>query len=329
MKRLLLLLAMLVAQPATAAVTEIHYVMGTYLRITVDRADGGEVRAAMRRCFATARDLDDRFSRFQEESELSQLNRNPANPVTVSDEMAALLGAAAKLRTETAGAFDVTAGALTQLWRSAEAWPATDALTVAQRTSGAEAIQLRAGHLLRRPGVVIDVDGIAKGWAVDRCVAQLRADGVERALLSFGESSQFALGAPNGKKGWPVTLRSLDGAAAIGELTLRDEGLSVSAVFGHERQVGDQRVGHIIDPRTGLPLTSPAMVAVVSATATAAEAFSKALLIDPSIAGRARSAGVIRGALVVGPRQTRRIGHLALVGFDTPRALPSSAEVLR
>lgn len=328
---LLFLGALGVAMPAAAEVTEIHYVMGTYLRITVDDGDSDALRTTMRSCFATARDVDARFSRFQPDSELSRLNAVSASagPVLVSDDMAALLRAALYLSTTTNGAFDVTAGALTHLWRSAVEWPDADALARAGATSGAGALRLNGRELHRRAGVLIDVDGLAKGWAVDRCVAQLRAGGVRRAFLSFGESSIYALGAPSGERGWPMTVRSLDEARAAGVLTLRDEALSVSAVFGHERVVGARRVGHIVDPRTGLPLTVPGMVAVVASSATAAEAYSKALLIDAHATEAALRAGTIRGAVLIEPRRTRHYGAVAFKGFDHTRAIARAAEPLR
>src|SRR5437867_2144864 len=55
-------------------ITEVHYVMGTYLRITAQHGDVTEARSAMRRCFAATRNFDERFSRFDSESELSRLN---------------------------------------------------------------------------------------------------------------------------------------------------------------------------------------------------------------------------------------------------------------
>jgi thiamine biosynthesis lipoprotein len=325
------LAALLLAIPAAAEVTEIHYVMGTYLRITVDDSDSPALRATMRRCFATARDLDARFSRFQPESELSRLNAvvSREEPVHVSGEMAALLRAAVELRAKTNGAFDVGAGAVTNLWRTATEWPDVIALARARNTSGADALRISGDEVRRHAGVLIDVDGIAKGWTVDRCVMQLRADGVRRAFLSFGESSIYALGTPRNAHGWPMTVRSLDGARAAGVLTLRDQALSVSAVFGHEHVVGTRRVGHIVDPRSGLPLTAPGMVAVVATSATAAEAYSKALLIDADSAARALRDGSIDGALWIEKHRTRRAGTLAFEAAARNPRIAQAAEALR
>jgi thiamine biosynthesis lipoprotein len=328
---MLLLIAVLgAARPvAAAAVTEVHYVMGTYFRITVEGEDEEHARAALQRCFTTTHDLDARFSRFDAHSELSQLNwsAEQGRPVTVSPEMTTLLQAALQLQAATDGTFDVAAGALTRLWRTTDEWPSLGTIAAARHTAGRGAFAFVGSTLVRRSGVSIDVDGIAKGWAVDRCVAQLRAEGIRRAFLNFGESSLYALGAPAGERGWTVWVRGLNADHALGALTLKDQAVSVSAVFGHERRIGSKRVGHIVDPRTGLPLLSPAMAVVVAKAATTAEAFSKALLIDDH--GAAVRSPLISGALVVHGAAVRHVGRIAFAPFSAARPITAAAEPLR
>lgn len=309
-----------------ATVTEVHYVMGTYFRIIAEHGDEPAARAALRRCFGATRDLEERFSRFDPNSELSRLNATVSDgtAVVVSDDMAELLRRAVALRAATEDAFDVSIGALTQLWRDASAWPPAAQVAAARRESGPEALTLDGSRVARRPGVQIDLDGIAKGWAVDRCATELRRDGIAAALLSFGESSLYALGAPAGTRGWSVIVRGLDPDATVGALRLRDEAVSVSAVFGHSRYIGGRPVGHIVDPRSGEPLRFPGMALVVSTSATDAEAFSKALLIR----GRAGFRGdMLRGALLVRPQGIQRFGRLAFTA--AAQSIAATAEPLR
>jgi thiamine biosynthesis lipoprotein len=330
--RALLLVTVLAAvRPATAAVTEVHYVMGTYFRITADDIEAESARAVMRRCFATAREFEARFSRFDAGSELSRLNAtaNDATSTTVSAEMAALLRAALRLQTATRGTFDVSAGALTHLWRTASKWPSPGAIAAARATAGGDALALRGTTVVRRPGVSIDLDGIAKGWAVDRCVEQLRAAGIGHAFLSFGESSLYALGAPTGMPSWTVLVRGPDGEHALGVVRLKDQAVSVSAVFGHERRVGARRIGHIVDPRSGLPLLAPATAVVVAGAATTAEAFSKAVLVDGGAAGAAVRAHLITGALCAQKSGVQRVGRVVFTSFRSAQPIAAAAEPLR
>jgi FAD:protein FMN transferase len=109
--------AALVALPcATRAAprTQVHYIMGTYLRVT---ADGAGAAAAMTECFREARRLDGVFSRWSETSELSRLNAAAPGAEAMSPDMAGLLARSLALATATDGAFDVRVGPLTALWR--------------------------------------------------------------------------------------------------------------------------------------------------------------------------------------------------------------------
>ena len=87
----------------------------------------------------------------------------------------------------------------------------------------------RAGAGARRR---LDFDGVAKGWAVDRCVGLLRKAGITRALISLGESSAAAIGARPGASSWELTVRGPGNSDAVGTLRLRDQAISISATFG-------------------------------------------------------------------------------------------------
>ncbi|MFN8628701.1 MAG: FAD:protein FMN transferase [Candidatus Binatia bacterium] len=315
------------------SVTEIHYVMGTYFRVTAEDPDPARARAAMRACFVIAREVDRRFSRFDPSSELSEVNASAAGsgPLVVSEEMAALLRRALMLQARTDGAFDIGVGALTQLWRTSTGWPSRAAIDAARQSAGAGAFELIGTTLIRKPGVLLDVDGVAKGWAVDRCAERLRAAGVRQALVNLGESSLYAVGAAHDTPGWDVTVRGLDDVTVVGTMTLRDEAVSVSSVFGHSRRIGSGRVGHLVDPRSGQALRAPAIAVVVAPSATDAEAFSKALLVEPDTQGGdsrwANDPSV--STVLIAPDRIRQTGRAIFHPYKTPRPVGAAAEPLR
>jgi FAD:protein FMN transferase len=317
----------------TAPVTEVHYVMGTYFRVTAVAGDAARIRRSMRECFARTRSFEELFSRFDRSSELSRINASAEPVVGVSSEMAALLHRAQELTAITGGAFDVTVGALTALWRTANEWPAAATIEAMRVATGAGNLQVVDATLVRRPGVSVDLDGIAKGWAVDACVAALRAAGISPALLTLGESSVYALGAPPGTRGWEIALRGLDPDTTVGTLRLRDQSMSVSSTFGRARAISGRRIGHIVDPRSGQPLTSPALAVVVAASATDAEALSKAVLIREAsqLAALASQGpgGPIDGALLIRPEGVRRAGTVDFTMLPNARRIPAAAEPLR
>lgn len=316
-------IAVLLALSATARaepVTELHYVMGTYYRIT---AEGPGVVPVLRGCFQDARRLEEVYSRFEADSELSRVNATAGTPREVSDEFAQLLRRSLALGAATGGAFDVTVGPLTELWRAGQGRPTPEAVASARARVGADHVRLDGRTLDLPGGHRLDFDGIAKGWAVDGCVAKLRAAGIARALVSLGESSVYALGAPAGESGWALEVRGVEPDEAVGILHLRNEGLSVSATFGGGGR-GGRAAGHVVDPRTGEALAEPAVAAVVSASATDAEAYSKALLLwGASGVDRIEGLGA-HGAIYVGTavsqgRTTRARGLFE--AFPAPRPL--------
>lgn len=270
MRGLALGVLLALAAPAGAAprpVVEVHYVMGTYLALT---AWGPAARSAARDCFQLARRLEGVFSRFDAESELERLHARAGIPQRVSADFAALLARAERLADATGGAFAVTAGGITALWRAATP-PGAGELVAARALVGPARARLDGRTLRLAPGARLDFDGIAKGYAVDRCVARLRAAGVRRALVSFGQSSLYALGAPRGRPRWRLDVRGPDGRVA-GVLRLRDRAVSVSATRHGGR-------AHIVDPQSGRLVGGDAVALVVTRSATDAEAYSKALLV--------------------------------------------------
>jgi len=262
----LVALGLLAAPVRAATETQIHWVMGTYLRVT---AEGDGAGPALRECFAEARRLDHVFSRFDPTSELSRLHERRSQPA--SQTFADLLDRSVLLGRRTDGAFEVTVGALTALWR-ADTAPAPAAVAAARATVGG--VTHSRERVRIAPGTRLDFDGIAKGYAVDACVARLRAAHVRRAFVSFGESSLYALGTSPTGAAWDVAVRGLDPDAAVGTLHLRDQAVSVSAT-----RSSSGRRGTIVDPSSGNVIDGERVAVVVATSATDAEAYSKALLV--------------------------------------------------
>ncbi len=282
----LLLLACVGRAPASvpALVSDGRYRMGTVLEIQLVGRSQDELRRRLEAAFEETAQLDVLLSRFEETSDVSRLNRAAGRgAVPVDPRTAAVLERAVDVAVLTRGGFDVTIGPLVELWtRAAERGrlPGAAELEGARSLVGAQRIGIDAEGRVALPtrGMSIDLGGIAKGFALDRLVPVLRADGVDAALLSFGQSSVWALGAPPGEKGWRLLLRGArDGFAGV--LTLREQALSVSSSLGRWSEIGGRRYGHVIDPRTGRPLTRGLQAVVVSPSATLAEALSTALLI--------------------------------------------------
>jgi thiamine biosynthesis lipoprotein len=172
-----------------------------------------------------------------------------------------------------------------------------------------------------RAGASVELGGIAKGWALDRMAETLRAAGVSAALLSFGQSSLWAIGAPPDGPGWRLLVRAPDGGYA-GVATLRDRAVSVSGSVGQWTEIEGRRYGHVLDPRSGEPLVRAAQALVLAPDATRAEALSKALLVLAPADGLALLAreGCEGLLLEEGGRRYETPGWQAATAFDASGA---------
>ena len=271
--------------PLPAPVSDGRYAMGTVLEIALHgpgRADG---QALLDQLFARSAELERISTRFDPASDLSRFNRSAGlGPQRVHPDLARLLLESSQGARLTRGSFDMTIGPLVELWVAAAEHgrrPEAAALEQARRRVGFHKLRVNsetASAELLAPGMSVDLGGIAKGFALDELVQELRRASVKSALLSFGQSSIHALGAPPGEPGWRVLLRDASGGFA-GVATLRDQALSVSDSLGPGSWIGARRYGHVIDPRSGEPLTRRSVAAVTASTGARAEALAKGLLI--------------------------------------------------
>ncbi len=256
------------------------------------------LRAAGEEAFAEIHRLESVLSLFRPASEIAELNRTASlRPVRVSPEVFALVRHATLLSQATQGAFDITVGPLMQAWgllRSAGRVPSPDELAAARRCVSFQGIELDdEASTIRfdRPGMMIDLGAIGKGYALDRAADLLRQAGVQHALVHGGTSTAVAWGRPLDTEAWrfridrpfpePATgsWRSQPDAPPLAVLELRDESVSVSAVWGKGFRTADRYFGHVIDPRRGEPVRGPLLAAMVLPLATESDALSTALLV--------------------------------------------------
>jgi len=241
--------------------------------------------------------LEDQLTVYHEQSEVSRLNRCAYDrPVTVEDRLFGLLAFSARLTQETAGAFDITTGALTKAWgfyRRQGRVPSTDELVEARQRVGMGHVALDAERRTvryERPGLEINLGSIGKGYALDRAAGLLRDGfGLTHALLHGGQSSVLAVGsAPGTSAGWPVGIRHpYERDRRLAVVRLRDRGLATSGAIFQHLEYNGRKLGHILDPRTGWPAEGMASATAIAPTAAEADALSTAFFILGVDAARA------------------------------------------
>jgi thiamine biosynthesis lipoprotein len=266
--------------PYAGEVERAELVMGTVARVALPAPVARPER--FEASFAALRDVDRAMSLYRPESELVRVNTLAArHPEPVGAALFALLGRARELSAESDGAFDVTILPLLRLWGAYPDLPYLCAGSVTAVGFGGLRLDPRERTVsFARPGMGLDLGGIAKGFALDRARAALAAAGVEQARLDLGGDVAFVGAGSDG--GWRVAVRDPERPeGALGVLVV-EANASVSTSgnyardFAHE---GWRARSHIYDPRSGRPLDRDLAVTVWAPDATTADALSTALVV--------------------------------------------------
>lgn len=234
--------------------------------------------------------LESRLSVYKPRSDLSVLNRfGSQRAIPLSHDSLTLLQLAQDIHTWTDGAFDITAGSLSEAWgfsRRQGVVPSPEQIADALQRVGSQFLELdgtaRQGRLLRT-GVKTNPGGIGKGYALDRAAQRLDNGGIADFMIHGGLSSVVARGArqhPQTGGGWLVSLRHpwrLE--QVLGTIRLRDQALGTSGSGKQFFHFGGQRYSHIIDPRSGWPAQGLLSATVICRSGAVADALATALFV--------------------------------------------------
>jgi len=258
--------------------------MGTDATLMVCAEDAQTARAIIAPALERVRRVERLMSVYLPDSEVSRLNAAGAShAVVLSPETLEVLAAAKRLSELTGGAFDVTYAPLRALWREAQmrdVVPLEEELRRAMLSVGHEKLVLSGNSaMFAAPGMSVDLGGIAKGYGVDAAAEALRRAGAASALVDIGGDMRLVGKAEGGRK-WRIRVRDPRGA---GErpivLELADAAVATSGDYARYFTVAGRRYSHIIDPRTGWPVTDVPSATVVAPDATTADALATAISV--------------------------------------------------
>jgi FAD:protein FMN transferase len=296
------LLAVNAFQPAALnryEFTEPH--MGTTFRIVLYTADEATAKRAAKAAFARVAELNAIMSDYQPTSELMKLCEKAGGPpVEVSVDLFEVLQKAQEFAKLTDGAFDVSISPVVRLWRKARrtgVMPKAEDIKMALDLVDYRKIRLEArGRTVQLllMGMLLDLGGIAKGYAADAALAVLRQHGILRALVAAG--GDIAVGdAPPDAPGWKVGIAPLKKPDATPEhyLLLKNAGVSTAGDSEQFVEIAGKRFSHIIDPKTGIGLVGRRSVTVIAPNATISDGMDTGLCV----------LGVERGLKIVEARE--------------------------
>jgi thiamine biosynthesis lipoprotein len=274
-----------------------HEAMATTFEIVIAGETPEYARQASLAIFAEIDLLELRLSRFDECSDIGQINRlKPGESVRIGIDTFQCLQMAQEAHDLTDGAFDVTVGPVVNCWRHTDGKrrvPTEDELERARSRVGMhrlllddgldpEASELESGprafsvtlseDAAATESVVVDLGGIGKGYALDKCAELLEDWGIDNALLHGGTSSVLAIGTDGEHDGWPVGVAGEWGdAAGLTATRLQNQALSGSGI--------EIQGEHVIDPRSSKPTSTHPAAWVRCPSATLADILSTAFMV--------------------------------------------------
>ena len=258
-------------------------IMGTQIAVEFWDEDTQHAAQCAEQVFSEMRRIDALMSPYKPNSELSRINQQAAGQaIQISEEMFSLLKKSLYMSQLSDGAFDITFSSVGHLYNYREGIKPSEQ----EIQQSLEAINFRhvlldeANRSVRfaRPGVRVDLGGIAKGYAVDNGIAILARCGIKGGLVSAGGDSRI-LG-DRGNRPWMMGVRhprKKDAVAVV--LPLSNTAISTSGDYERFFIEDGKRYHHIISPRTGKSVSTTWSATVIGPDATTTDVLSTTLFV--------------------------------------------------
>jgi thiamine biosynthesis lipoprotein len=252
--------------------------MGTYARVLIYGGNNKDVDAA----FSEIKKLDNLLSDYNPKSEISEINNMAGKKaVKVNPQVIEVLEIAKNIASETGGVFDPTIGALTigvyKFGRESDDEPNIENIDKAKSLVNYKDLIIEGDSVyLKRKGMMIDLGGIGKGYAVEKAVTVLKERGIKRGVVSlsgdlkvFGDELEIAIKNP-GSPGAIATFKTGSGDLAI----------STSGSYERSVNIQGEVYHHLIVPESGKPGSNfLSLTVVLKGSSTLADAYATALFI--------------------------------------------------
>jgi thiamine biosynthesis lipoprotein len=269
------------------------FFMDTLIQIKVYSEDGEKGKQALEKAFAAFERINNTTDRFQKNdqtisaaNDVVKTNENTGiKPVTVSADTINMIERSNYYAGLTGGAFDVTVGPVMDLWgfgKSEQHIPSDEELNSALSLVDYNKVEFDPVNMtvfLSKPGMSLDLGGVAKGYATDEAVKALREAGIQHAIINAG-GNVYALGDKPDGSPWRVGVQDpRDSKGIIAILFLKDKAAVTSGDYQRYFEVDGVRYHHIIDPSTGKQARDVMQATVVTDSAADADILSTTLFV--------------------------------------------------
>ena len=255
---------------------ESRIMMGTTVEIV------SQYKEALTIAFVEMQRIEGLLSKYKKNSEVSRLNK--LAKLAVSPETFYIVKKAKEFSALSSGAFDVTVGALVDLWGFTDqnfTVPTDDRIKDILNLIGSDKILLHNNENVIEfefPGMKIDLGAIAKGYAVDCAIKKLKEKGIDSCLINAG-GQVYCLGKKFGAP-WKVAIRGARGKGLEGFLELTDRSVATSGDYEQYFIKDNKRYAHIFNPKTGYPANSGVIaVTVIAQDGLTSDALATAIFV--------------------------------------------------
>jgi thiamine biosynthesis lipoprotein len=234
------------------------------------------------RVAAEAWRIEDKFSRYVDGNIVHRINSADGQALEVDDETAQLLDFADTLYELSDGRFDITSGVLREAWNfdGSDRLPSQARIDAALARVGWQRVSWRKPLLQMPAAMEVDLGGIGKEYAADRCAELIRMDNTVACLVNFG-GDLVATAPPTQRRNWKVAIEGDRPEEAERVLDLKEGALATSGDARRFLVKDGIRYGHILDPATGWPVTdAPRSVTVAAASCTQAGMISTLAMLQ-------------------------------------------------
>lgn len=276
MKRIIVFLLFLLFCNKPEEYEETRLLLGTYVRIKVYKVDKEQVKKAVDKAFKEIARIDSLTSTFDEQSEVSRLNREGKG--VLSPELKEMIEVSLSISEISKGAFDITLYPLENLWgfyNGDYRIPSPSEIEESLKKIDYHNLLLEGDSLFLN-GTEIDLAGIAKGYAVDRAVEVLKREGVSTGLVDAGGDIRVF---GNKRGGFKIGLKHPRREGIFRVFTIKDEAIATSGDYEKFFIKDNQRFCHIIDPSSGYPANRCLSATIVCTNAITADALATALFV--------------------------------------------------
>jgi thiamine biosynthesis lipoprotein len=268
-------------------------IMGTFVHIVAVAEDSGTANKCVRAALEEIHKVDELMSDYKSDSEISRVNKEAfEKAVKVSDSTYEVLQRSVEFSEMTGGAFDITVGPLVALFRKAKeskVAPSEEQIAQARSKVGFEKLKLDNENKtvqFSENGMLLDLGGIAKGYAIDKAIEAALRCGAIGAMVDIGGDVR-CFGLPTeGKNHWLIGLQDpnsaiegIEGGGLLLVLKITNAAVATSGDYQQFVFIEGKRYSHIMDRRTGTSAEGLSSVTIITDNATDADALATSVSV--------------------------------------------------